>query len=163
MQMAAQCNRYRKMHVKDFHVCCIIMTCLRPLYQLVRVHPRTGHEDPTGEQMYSSTVSLISVLDGGGWSTPRLGLFAPGKTRFPILQERGWAPGQVWTGAENLAPHRSSVSYCEQGYLNRRVSCAELLYAFKCVLSYLDCSYKMHKVNSGFDIVCTVQHLALCI
>jgi hypothetical protein len=22
----------------------------------------------------------------------------------PIVQEAGWAPGQVWTGVENLAP-----------------------------------------------------------
>jgi len=28
----------------------------------------------------------------------------PGKTRYPLLQEAGWAPGQVWTGEENLAP-----------------------------------------------------------
>jgi hypothetical protein len=31
-------------------------------------------------------------------------LFTPGKDPVPILQETGWAPGQVWTGAENLAP-----------------------------------------------------------
>jgi hypothetical protein len=30
---------------------------------------------------------------------------APGKeTRYPIVQEAGWAPGPVWTGAENLTP-----------------------------------------------------------
>jgi hypothetical protein len=34
---------------------------------------------------------------------PRL-LFTPGKDPVPIVQEAGWAPGQVWTGAENLAP-----------------------------------------------------------
>ena len=28
----------------------------------------------------------------------------PVKTRCPIVQEAGWAPGPVWTGAENLAP-----------------------------------------------------------
>ena len=28
-------------------------------------HPRTGHEGPEGEQMYSSTLSLTSALDGG--------------------------------------------------------------------------------------------------
>jgi hypothetical protein len=28
----------------------------------------------------------------------------PGKTRYPIVQEAGWAPGPVWTMAENLAP-----------------------------------------------------------
>jgi hypothetical protein len=33
----------------------------------------------------------------GGWSVP---------IPDPVLvvQEAGWAPGQVWTGAENLAP-----------------------------------------------------------
>ena len=28
----------------------------------------------------------------------------PGKDSVPIVQEAGWAPGPVWTGAENLAP-----------------------------------------------------------
>ena len=31
-------------------------------------------------------------------------LFTPGKEPVPIVQEAGWAPGPVWTGAENLAP-----------------------------------------------------------
>jgi hypothetical protein len=35
---------------------------------------------------------------------PRLGRFTPGKDPVPILQEAGWAPGPVWTGAENLNP-----------------------------------------------------------
>jgi hypothetical protein len=35
--------------------------------------------------------------------TPRP-LFTPGKDPVPIVQEAGWAPGPVWTGAENLAP-----------------------------------------------------------
>ena len=29
---------------------------------------------------------------------------APGRDTVPIVQEAGWAPGPVWTGAENLAP-----------------------------------------------------------
>ena len=33
---------------------------------------------------------------------PRL-LFTPGKDPVPIVQEAGWAPGSVWTGAEKLA------------------------------------------------------------
>ena len=40
-----------------------------------------------------------------GWGvcfTPRP-LFTPGKDSVPIVQEAGWAPGPVWTGAENLA------------------------------------------------------------
>jgi len=30
-------------------------------------------------------------------------LFTPGKDPVPIVQEAGWAPGPVWTRAENLA------------------------------------------------------------
>jgi len=33
-------------------------------------------------------------------------LLTPGKDLVPIVQEAGWAPGPVWTGAENLAPTR---------------------------------------------------------
>ena len=43
---------------------------------------------------------------GGGGSAPRPGRFTPGKDTVPIAQEAGWAPGLVWTGAENLAPNR---------------------------------------------------------
>jgi hypothetical protein len=28
----------------------------------------------------------------------------PRENPVPIVQEAGWAPGPVWTGAENLAP-----------------------------------------------------------
>ena len=41
-----------------------------------------------------------------GWRvsvTPRP-LFTPGKDPVSILREDGWAPGPVWTGAENLVP-----------------------------------------------------------
>ena len=40
----------------------------------------------------------------GGWSAPRPGRFTPEKDPVPIVREAGWAPGPVWTGAENLAP-----------------------------------------------------------
>ena len=35
---------------------------------------------------------------------PRSGRFTPRKDPVPIVQEAGWSPGPVWTGAENLAP-----------------------------------------------------------
>jgi hypothetical protein len=41
-----------------------------------------------------------------GWGvsvTPR-SLSTPGKDPVPTVQEAGWAPGPVWTRAENLAP-----------------------------------------------------------
>jgi hypothetical protein len=50
----------------------------------------------------------LPFLDHGttrGWRvsvTPRP-LFTPGKDPVPIVQEAGWAPGPVWTVAENLA------------------------------------------------------------
>ena len=31
-------------------------------------------------------------------------LFTPWKDPVPIVQEAGWTPGLVWTGAENLVP-----------------------------------------------------------
>ena len=52
----------------------------------------------------------------GGWSTPRPGRFTAGKDPVPIVQEAGWDPGLVWTGAENFthtgirSPDRSARS-----------------------------------------------------
>jgi len=72
------------------------------------------------EQTYSSNLSSTSAPDGGGWSTPRPGRLTPGKDPVPIVLEAGWAPGSVWTGAENLAlngirspdrPARSELQY----------------------------------------------------
>jgi len=50
-----------------------------------KVHPRTNHEDPEGEQRYISTLSLTLALDVGGWSTPRPGRFTTGKDPVPIV------------------------------------------------------------------------------
>ena len=48
---------------------------------------------------------MTTALEGGEGSASRPGhSLPPGKTRYPLLQEAGWAPGPVWTGAENLAP-----------------------------------------------------------
>ena len=54
--------------------------------------------------MYSSTLPSTSAPDGGGWSTPCPGRFTPEKDPVPTVQEAGWDPGSVWTGAENLSP-----------------------------------------------------------
>ena len=52
-------------------------------------------------QRFSRGIALLFVKLGTRWrwvvnSTPR--------TALTILQEPRWAPGPVWTGAENLAP-----------------------------------------------------------
>jgi hypothetical protein len=53
--------------------------------------------------MNSSTLSLTTALGGGGWSTTRPDRFTHGKDPVPVVQEAGWAPGPVLTGAANLA------------------------------------------------------------
>ena len=55
-------------------------------------------------QRFSSTLSLTSALDGGGWLTPRPCRFTPEKGTVPIVQEAEWASGPVWMGAENRTP-----------------------------------------------------------
>jgi hypothetical protein len=50
-----------------------------------KVHPRTGHEGPEGEERCSSTLSLTSALDKGDWSTPLPDCFTPGKDPVPIV------------------------------------------------------------------------------
>jgi len=48
---------------------------------------------------------MTTALEGGDVSASRPGRsLTPGKDTVPIVQETGWAPGPVWTGAENLAP-----------------------------------------------------------
>ena len=47
--------------------------------------------------------TALEVVEG---SALRLGRYLPpGKDPVPIVQEAEWAPGPVWTGAENLAPN----------------------------------------------------------
>jgi len=45
------------------------------------------------------------ALEGGEWSAaPPCRSLPPGKDPVTIVQKNGWAPGPVWTRAENLAP-----------------------------------------------------------
>jgi hypothetical protein len=62
-----------------------------------------GYKGTEIKYRYSSNLSLTSALDGCGWSTPRPGRFTPGNDPVPSVQEAGWAPGPVLTGAKNLA------------------------------------------------------------
>ena len=86
-------------HLKSVH-----SSILRQGQSKSKVHPITGHEGPEGLYRFSSTLSLTLALDGGEWSAARPGCFTPGKDPVPKVQEAGWAPGPVWTGAENLVP-----------------------------------------------------------
>jgi hypothetical protein len=69
-----------------------------------KVRRRRGHESPEGDQRYGSTLSLTSSL-GDKWvvnATPRQ-LYPRERDPVPIVQKARWAPGSVWTAAENLA------------------------------------------------------------
>ena len=62
---------------------------------------RTAHRGSKG-------ISLLFLDHGtrrGEGSASRLGRsLLPGKTRYPLyVQEAGWVPGPVWTGAEKFA------------------------------------------------------------
>jgi len=54
--------------------------------------------------MYTSTLSLTSALDVGGWLRPRLCRFTPGKDSIPIVQKAGWTPGPVGKGTKISPP-----------------------------------------------------------
>jgi len=75
--------------------------CKAHLVQALRLF--TGRTAQRG----SRGIALLFHDNGtkSGWRvsvTPRP-LFTPGKDSVPVVQEAGWAPGLVWTGAENLA------------------------------------------------------------
>ena len=69
-----------------------------------KVHPRTGHEGPDGEQRYSSTLPSTSALGGVGGQ--RHAALPQGKTRYPLYRRLG---RPVWTGAGNLAPPSTGI------------------------------------------------------
>jgi len=47
--------------------------------------PTAGHERPEGKLKYSSTLSLTSALNAGGWSVPRSSRFTPRNNPAPIV------------------------------------------------------------------------------
>ena len=73
-----------------------------------KVHPITSHEDPEGVKVYLYSFFNLGAR-WGGCAKPRLGRFTPGEDPVPIVYEAGWTPGQVWTGAVNLAPSPAGI------------------------------------------------------
>ena len=57
-----------------------------------KVHARTGHEGPEGEQMYSSTLPSNSALDGVGGQRHAPAALPPGKTQYPLYRRLDGAP-----------------------------------------------------------------------
>jgi hypothetical protein len=63
--------------------------------------PRNRLESPEGGR-FISLHSLDLGARRGGWSPQRPCRVTPRKDPVPIVQEAGWAPGPVWTGAINV-------------------------------------------------------------
>jgi len=59
-----------------------------------KFHPRTGHEDPEGEQIYNSTLPSTSTLDGVGCKHHAPAALPPGKTRYPLYMRLGGPHGR---------------------------------------------------------------------
>jgi hypothetical protein len=53
------------------------------------VHPRTGHEGQEGEQMYSSTPSLTSAIDGVGGQRHSPAALPQEEMRYPPFRRLG--------------------------------------------------------------------------
>ena len=70
------------------------ITSSRKLKGKGKVRPRTGHEGPERGRD-SSTLSLTSVLDRGGWLTPCPSRFTHGKdTWYPLYGRVGGSQGR---------------------------------------------------------------------
>jgi hypothetical protein len=59
-------------------------------------HPRTGHEGPEVEQMYSSTLSLTSALVRVGGQRNVPAALHLGKIRYPLYRRLGGPQGSSW-------------------------------------------------------------------
>ena len=69
-----------------------------------KFHSTTCHEDPGGEDRYSPISPLTSALFVE-WmvnATPRP--LNPGNDPVTVVEEYGWSPEPVWTGAEQHTP-----------------------------------------------------------
>ena len=78
---------------------------MRLVYKLRgKVILKTSCEGTEEEQKFSSTLSVLSEVEGGGWSTSNSGILPMGKNPGTGCKEARWASGSVWTDAENLAP-----------------------------------------------------------
>jgi hypothetical protein len=58
--------------------------------------------DPLGYLGLSRDTFTFTLLDGGGWLTPRLSRFTPGMTRYSLYRILGEPQGLSGRGAENL-------------------------------------------------------------
>ena len=103
------CSLYRKIVIEQCACCFLVLTweilckgkkvkCT--LVQALRLCTgRTAHRGSRGVVLLF--LDHDTRRDWGVSVTPRP-LFTPRKDPVPVVQEAGWTPGPVWTGAENI-------------------------------------------------------------
>ena len=69
-----------------------------------KVLPRTGHEGPEEEQMYTSTLPSTSALDGLGGQRHAPAALPPAKTRYPLYRRLGVPQGRSGRGRKISPP-----------------------------------------------------------
>jgi hypothetical protein len=74
-----------------------------------KVHPRTGHEGPEGEQVYSSTLSSTSPLNELGGQGQDSAALPPGKKGYPLNRRLDVGPRDGLDGCGKSRPHRDSI------------------------------------------------------
>jgi hypothetical protein len=99
-------------------------------------------------------------MDVGG-QNHALAALTPGKDSVPIVQEAGWAPGPVWTSAENLVrtgirspdrPVRSKSLY-RLSYPGPQSSMDIIyIYIYRYVNTYLDYIFSNKSHNCAYKI-----------
>jgi len=60
-------------------------------------------------------------MGGGGWSMLRPGRCTLGEEPVPTVYGAKWAPGLVWTGAENLAPSPTNIQFQDHSAISELV------------------------------------------
>jgi len=109
-----------------------------------------------------------------GWRvsvTPR-SLFTPGKDPIPIVQGTGWAPGPVWTGAENLAatgirsqdrPARSQSLYRLRYPAHTECWYGLLFMVCVCMRAYVEISLVRRRTRNGSSFFLKLISLLWCV
>ena len=111
--MLAHCTTHTTVLAKHFFrkkIAPSHTTATAPAYHMNRskVNPRTGHEGPEEEQMYSSALPSTSALDGVGGQRDVPAALPPGKTRFPLCRRLGGPQGRSGR-VRKVSSHRDSI------------------------------------------------------
>jgi hypothetical protein len=75
-----------------------------------KVHLRTGHDGPGGEERYSCTLSLTLALYGVGCQRYAMAVLPPGKTRYPLYNRLGGPQGRSRRVREISSPATGILS-----------------------------------------------------